>query len=292
MPQVFHQVSPQVSWLSPDSSTDRPVLGVISGERGSLIVDAGNSPAHARLLLDAIARHKLPAPAYLVLTHWHWDHVFGSASLSLPTFAHHETVRILKRMADFDWSDAALDQRVVDGLEIAFCRDMLKAELPYRSGLLISPPEMAISEQANVDLGGITCQLIHVGGDHAHDSTVVYVPEQRIMFLGDCIYDDIYHGPRRITTSKLLPLYDRLLAFDVDLYFPSHHPEPIPRSALVMECELMTVIGRSVDEIGDDRQAILSHLRRLFGHPPAQDQVEIMDAFLGGLRLPHVESVL
>jgi glyoxylase-like metal-dependent hydrolase (beta-lactamase superfamily II) len=292
MPQAFHQISPQISWLSPDSNTDRPVLGVISGERGSLIVDAGNSPAHARLLLDAIARRKLPAPAYLVLTHWHWDHVFGSASLSLPAFAHHETVRILKRMADFDWSDAALDQRVVDGLEIAFCRDMLKAELPDRSGLLISPPEMAISEGAGVDLGGITCQLIHVGGDHAHDSTVVYVPEQRVMFLGDCIYDDIYHGARRITTSKLLPLYDRLLSFDVDLYFPSHHPEPISRSALVEECNLMTVIGRSVDEIGDDRQAILSQLGRMFGHPPDQDQVEIMDAFLGGLRLPHVESVL
>ncbi len=292
MTHTFHQISPHVHWLSPDSTTDRPVLGVISGARGSLIVDAGNSPAHARILLKEIERHKLPAPAYLFLTHWHWDHVFGAARFSLPTFAHHETVRIVERMSQFDWSNAALDQRVRDGLEIEFCRDMLKAELPNRAGLVIRPPEIAISGQVNVHLGDVTCQLIHVGGDHAHDSTVAFVPEDRLMFLGDCIYDDLHHGPRRVTTQKLLPLYERLLAYDADCYLPSHHSEPITHQALAEECALLTKISQTVERLGDNRESILAALPQALGGPLETDHIEIADAFLAGLRLPEVESVL
>jgi glyoxylase-like metal-dependent hydrolase (beta-lactamase superfamily II) len=292
MKHTFHQISPHIHWLSPDSTTDRPVLGVISGTRGSLIVDAGNSPAHAQILLNEIDRCNLPTPSHLFLTHWHWDHVFGAARLSLPAFAHHETVRIVERMSRFDWSDAALDQRVRDGLEIEFCRDMLKAEQPDRSNLVIRPPEIAISEQVSVHLGDISCQLIHVGGDHAHDSTVAFVPEDRVMFLGDCIYDDLHHGPNRVTTEKLLALYERLLSYNTDYYLPSHHSEPLTRQALADEYVLMTKIGQTVERLGDDRESILAALPQTLEGPLETDHIEIADAFLAGLRLPEVESVL
>ena len=292
MSHTFHQVSSHVYWLSPDSATDRPVLGVISGERGSLIVDAGNSSAHAQILLNEINRHNLEVPSYLFLTHWHWDHVFGTDRFSMLTIAHDETVRIVKRMSQFDWSDAALDQRVHDGLEIEFCRDMIKAELPDRSDLIIRTPEIAISQQVTVHLGNISCQLIHVGGDHAHDSTVAFVPEEKIMFLGDCIYDDLHHGSRRVTTGKLLPLYERLLAFDTDYYLPSHHPEPLTYQALSDEYTLMAEIGRTVERISDDRYSVMNELEKRFGSPLETEQVEIAEAFLAGLRLPEVESIL
>lgn len=292
MQHSFNQISPHVYWLSPDPATDRPVLGVVSGNSGSLIVDAGNSSAHASTLLEKIQRHKLPAPRYLMLTHWHWDHVFGSHALSLPALAHHETVRIVGRMAQFDWSDEALDQRVAKGLEIEFCRDMIKAELPDRSGLVVRPPEIAISGQACLHLGGISCQLIHVGGDHSHDSMVAFVPEERVMFLGDSIYDDLHHGPRRVTTKNLLPLYEHLLAFDVENYLPSHHTEPVTRAALAEEFELMNKIGRTVERLGNDRTAILLTLPKILNRSLSQDHLDSADAFLAGLRLPDVESIL
>jgi glyoxylase-like metal-dependent hydrolase (beta-lactamase superfamily II) len=210
----------------------------------------------------------------------------------LPTFAHHETVRIVKRMSRFNWSDAALDQRVRDGLEIEFCRDMLKAELPDRSDLAIHMPEIAINEQVSVHLGEITCQLIHVGGDHAHDSTVAFVPEDKVMFLGDCIYDDLHHGPRRLTTEKLLPLYERLLAYDADYYLPSHHSQPMTRQTLAEEYTLMTRIGQTVKRLGDDREAILAALPQVLECPLETDHVEITEAFLAGIRLPDVKSIL
>src|SRR6476661_2596042 len=119
-----------IHWLPPYAPTDRPALGLITGRRETLLVDAGASAAHARLLLDGVAAHRLRPPTLLHLTHWHWDHVFAGGSFAVPTFASRETRRIVTGLATLPWDDAALDARVTEGTEIPFCRDMIRAELP------------------------------------------------------------------------------------------------------------------------------------------------------------------
>lgn len=286
---TFEQISPHVHWLSPDSTTDRPVLGVIHGTRGTLVVDAGNSGAHAEVLLRQIAQAGIAPPSFVALTHWHWDHVFGTAKLDLPTFSHSETQQVVREMAGLDWSDTALDRRVEVGAEIAFCRDMIKVELPDRSDLVLRPPDIAFTEQMTLDLGGVTCQIVHVGGDHASDSTIVYVPEDRVVFLGDCIYPDIYHVARRYTTERLFPLFDRLLAFDATCYLPGHHPEPMSRAAMVEEATLLKTIGRLVVKHEHDRDTILTELQRIISTPLDDDHIELVDTFLAGLPAPAHE---
>jgi glyoxylase-like metal-dependent hydrolase (beta-lactamase superfamily II) len=276
-------ITPHVYWLPANPATDRPMLGAVAGQHATLIVDAGNSPAHARLLLDEIARCGLPTPAYLALTHWHWDHVFGAATLGLTTFASGETRRIVGEMARQDWSDAALDRRVREGTEIAFCRDNIKAELPDRRGLVLKTPEIGFSESLELDLGGLTCRLVHVGGDHSADSSVVWVEDERVLFLGDCLYFDLYSGPDSLTTRRFLPLAERILSFGADFYMESHAPAPTPRREMEAFLEMTRTIGLAVDRTGPHRPAALSALQSRFGSPLTDDQLEIMDAFLAGL---------
>lgn len=287
----FTKIAPHVHWLSPDSSTDRPTLGAISGSRGTLIVDAGASPDHAATLRRAIAAAELPAPAFVALTHWHWDHVFGTCAWELPTFAHVETRRIVAEMATLDWSDAALDERVAAGTEIAFCRDMLRLELPDRSERALRPPDIAFSGTLDLDLGDVTARLVHVGGDHAHDSVVVYVPEERIVFLGDAAYPAIYGGPRRMTTAALFPLLDRLLDLEAAWYLGGHDPEPIAREAFAADAALLRAIGGIVETTRENSQALRAALGAAFGDI-TEDHADIADEFLAGIGLPpHARSV-
>ena len=51
---TLNQISPHVYWMAPDGNTDRPTLGVIAGTDATLLVDAGNSIAHAHLFLEAL----------------------------------------------------------------------------------------------------------------------------------------------------------------------------------------------------------------------------------------------
>ncbi|GIK37786.1 MAG: Zn-dependent hydrolase [Chloroflexota bacterium] len=274
----LNQISPHVYWLPPDSTTDRPVLGVVAGERSTLLVDAGNSPAHARLFLAEVARLPVALPQFLVLTHWHWDHIFGAATIGLPTLAHQETRRRLVEMAGWDWSDAALDKRVAAGVEIEFCRDMIKAELPDRSDLILRPPDIAFTRQVELDLGGISAQLIHVGGDHAPDSIIVFIPEERVVFMSDCLAPDLYHPPRRYTPRRLFPLMDQLLRCEADFYLMGHNPEPVSRAELETYTSRLRLIGQLVERLGPNRAAILAELGRF-----DQDDEEDLDCFLAGL---------
>lgn len=285
-PSNLNPISPNVYWLSPDDRTDRPILGAIAGEQRTLIVDAGNSPAHANLFLSELSTVDLAPPAFLALTHWHWDHVFGTSAINLPAFAHTETKRIVAEMARLDWSDEALDRRGEEGIEIEFCRDMIKAELPDRTGLRIKPPDIAFTTRIELDLGGVTCHIVHVGGDHAADCSIVYVQEDKIMFLGDCLGADLYSSAPSHTTKNLFPMIDLLLSYDADFYLAAHDPEPISRAEMVEYTTLLKLVGRRVDQLGANREAILSDLQGIIDTPLDNDHIEMVDAFIAGLSKP------
>lgn len=280
-PSKLNQLTEHVYWLAPDSATDRPVLGAIIGAHGALIVDAGNSTAHASLLLEALPANA--KPAYVVLTHWHWDHVFGAIAFDVPLIAHTETKRIVAEMVRLDWSNAALDQRVEEGTEIAFCRDMIKAELPDRSRLQLKAPDLSFDTRIELDLGGITCEVRHVGGDHSSDSSIVHVRGEDVIFLGDCLYEDLHHGPRHYTAGKLFPLIDTLLACNAEYYLLGHDPEPTSKQQMIEYTGMLKAVGGAVARFGAEREQVIRGHEQSTGRPMDSEQLEILDSFLAGL---------
>lgn len=108
--------------------------------------------------------------------------------------------------------------------------------------------------------------------------------EERVVFLSDCRYEDLYVAPRRYTTAKVFPLFERLLGLEADIYLGGHEPEPITRTALAAEAALLRQIGETVDRVGDDRDAVLAVLERQASQPLAEDWVEFADMFLTGIR--------
>ncbi|HSO26989.1 MAG TPA: MBL fold metallo-hydrolase [Anaerolineales bacterium] len=282
MRSELQQLTAHVYWLPPDATTDRPILGVVAGERRTLIVDAGNSPAHARLLRAGMALAGLGKGDYLALTHWHWDHIFGADTLGLTTFAHEATRQKIDEMLTWEWNDAALDRRVQEGVEIPFCRDMIQAEMPDRRLLKLRPVDIAYTEQVEIDLGGIHAQLLHVGGDHGADASAVYVPEDRVVFLGDCLGQAIYTSRPHYTIQRLFPLLDRLLALEVDYYLEGHNPQPAPRWEIEEYFAWMKTVGRIVQQYADDHEAAQAALSALSPTSQNDDPLELAELFWAG----------
>jgi glyoxylase-like metal-dependent hydrolase (beta-lactamase superfamily II) len=253
------------------------------GNSGALMVDAGNSPAHASLLLDALASMGQARPSFVVLTHWHWDHVFGISGSGIPIIAQRETTKMLRHMAGLDWNDEALDKRVEEGTEISFIRDMLKAEWPDRAFLRLRPPEISFTDELELDLGGVTCMIKHVGGDHSADSSMVYVAADDVLFLGDCLYEDHHHGPARYTRRKLFPLIKLLMSYNAERYLFGHEPVLMSGAQMAEYAAQLKAIGEEVDRAGADRIGILRAVRSMPGTLPEDERLQIVDAFLAGL---------
>jgi glyoxylase-like metal-dependent hydrolase (beta-lactamase superfamily II) len=208
----LERVSEHVWWLPP-GPPDRPSLCGVVGERWTLALDAGSSRAHTREFLAG-----LPArPAAVAYTHSHWDHVFGGAEIDGLVLAHALTARRLEELALVDWTD-----------EANVSEDM-RQELPAPRVVEIAQADVVFSQRIELDLGGVSVSVEHVGGDHCDDACVMLVEPDALLFLGDCLCA----SPTDVLmVDRALPLYDRILSYPAERYVEGHHPSVETRAEL------------------------------------------------------------
>ena len=285
-------ITERVSYLPGDPSTDRPVLGVVRGDRYTLLVDAGNSPAHAARLLGELRAAGIDNVRYVALTHYHWDHVFGIDTLrreGIVSLAERRTARRLEPFTTYDWDDDALDARVAAGLELPFCRDMIKAEMPNRDDLVVHNAEIVFRNRVTLDLGGVSVQIEHVGGSHADDSCVVYVPEQKVLFLGDCLYGDI-EGEYSYDTETFAELVDALRRYDAEWFVSGHDDGPESRDSLARTLGALQAVAQTVARYQFDTEAVIAALQDGYEMVMGEDGLELIAAFQAGIRKRRGEA--
>ena len=222
------KITEHVYWLPP-GPPDKPSLCAVAGERSTLWLDAGSSAMHARGFRDWLSSQGVAPPTSVVFTHSHWDHVFGAAELGAIVVAHSLTAEALRELAKTDWSDEALNARVARGEVSAAHAENVKEELPSPRDVRIAPADITFEDGLDFDLGGVSVRVRHVGGDHAADSCVMQVEPDRVLFLGDCLYQDPSEG---LTPERALPLHEAVLGFDAQAFVDGHGESMLTRTEL------------------------------------------------------------
>ena len=180
------RITDHVYWMPP-GPPDRPSLCAVVGDRRTLMLDAGSSAAHTRAFLDALLVASDTRPAAVVYTHSDWDHVLGGVEVGGIVIAHVLTAEGLSELANRDWSDEGLDRRLADGVSSAQHVANVKAELPSPRAVEVAPADIIFHDEIEIDLGGVTVRVRHIGGDHSADSCVMYVEPDGVLFMGDCV---------------------------------------------------------------------------------------------------------
>lgn len=288
----LRRISERVYWLPP-AKPDRPSLCAVVGEHATLMLDAGASDAHARRFLDALAAEGVAPPIAVVLTHSDWDHVFGAVEVGAPVIAHRLTDVALAELAATDWSDEALDARVASGERSPEHAANIKQEMPASRNVRVARADRLFEDGIDLELGGITVQARHVGGDHAADSTVIYVKQDRVLFLGDALYEstggEAGGAARTLTAERAFPLLDAVGAFDAELYVEGHTDTVMSRAEAVELLDQMRWAGQLVSEsFADgrslDEAAALAAAREDLRAEPSELQADLIRAFIAGRR--------
>ena len=98
----IHKLGGNFWYLTPVSLTDRPILGMVAGSKKTLMIDAGNSEEHVNYFLNELNNRGISTPDLVVLTHWHWDHIFGLSALSdTVSIASKETKEEMEKLIPF-----------------------------------------------------------------------------------------------------------------------------------------------------------------------------------------------
>lgn len=283
MNQKLTRISEHVVYLPPYQETDRPVLAAISGDKFTLLMDAGNSSNHAKLWLSQLAEHNIKGD-WLVLTHWHWDHVFGLSEMNMPALCNTETLERIREMQQLSWEDQAIDKRVLEGTEIPFCADAMKKELGMERDIRIAIPEITFSNKMSMDLGGVTCVIEHVGGDHSSDSTILYIPEEKILFLGDCLYANMYAKKWCYTKEKVTAMIAKLEQYDTEIAILSHGAEPLKKADFNAYIELLKQSSELTDRFQGNLKQVTDEMTSKLHRPLNDLENETIQFFIHGYR--------
>ena len=200
-------------WYMPfEEERDRPNLGYIRGERFSLAVDAGHSAAHVREFYALLNKENLPLPAITVLTHWHWDHTFGMHAVNGLCLANRKTNRYLA-----EWK-GKIEKNGPD--EFFSLHESIRREYGSRQEVIVKTADLVFSEEMAIDAGGCRVMAIQADAPHTDDSTLVYVAEDKTLFLGDSAGDDFFTGIRR--EDLCAKLYGTILRINPEICIEGH----------------------------------------------------------------------
>jgi glyoxylase-like metal-dependent hydrolase (beta-lactamase superfamily II) len=209
-------------WLipgDPDPDNIRGSVAIVADDEGSVIVDAGHSPAHAREIQSAMEAAGLPAARWLVYTHHHWDHVWGACAWpDVEIIGHVAGQEILQREAARPWSHRYLRDEVRANPRLGPSFRARALAMETWDGFTILPPRRTFTDELVLPTG---VRLRHVGGAHAPDSTIVLVPDSAVALLGDCYYPPSAHL-RAPDDAPDLTMVGGLVSDEYEWYVDSH----------------------------------------------------------------------
>ncbi|MEG6521546.1 MBL fold metallo-hydrolase [Desulfotomaculum sp. 1211_IL3151] len=218
------KINDRVFYYPHQPETDRPMLAYLKGDKIALAVDAGNSADHVDEFYKSLEVEGLRKPDITVITHWHWDHTFGMHHIHGLSLAHHKTNEFLE-------SEKA---KLSDNAYMQFLKKddkCLNREYANNKEIVIALSDIQFEKELTLNLGGITAKVFHAESPHSEDTVLIYVPEEKILFLGDSTSED-YFNNGYMDKDKLKAL-NRLIECTDCQYCILGHTDPLTKSDLL-----------------------------------------------------------
>ncbi len=156
-----------------------PNIGIIVGRDGVLVIDTGMGPKNAETVLGEVKKITSERIAYLTVTHFHPEHGMGAQVFPPGTITIYPMAQKTELMAK--GTDIV---RMFKG----FSSEIAELLEPVR----ITMPNVTFAEEAEVNLGDVSVQLLHWGPAHTLGDEFVFLPKQRILFGGDVVVNRFF----------------------------------------------------------------------------------------------------
>ena len=187
--------------------------GFIYTEEGIILVDAPLIPKQALDWREQIEEEYPDQPfLYLINTDNHRGHALGNQYFMPVKVIAHE--RAHKEMSGYTDN---FKERV---------RNSFKREPEIQSQLTnieIIPPHVTFTNRAKLLFGDREVELIFVGG-HTPATSIVWMPTERICFVGDILWVDQHPYMAQGNTLEWLAALELIRALDVEYLVPGHGP--------------------------------------------------------------------
>jgi len=156
-------------------------------------------------------KFKIPVK-YLVITHYHGDHIFG-----------------IKPFKDVCVLSSELTSKVMLNNETktryqVFIKDLAK-EGPIGEDIEYIVPNLLFSDKLIIQEDDMHIEIYHTGG-HTAGSSFISFPHEKVIFAGDLIFENTfpYAGDPTCDPEFLINALKKMQDINADIYIPGHGP--------------------------------------------------------------------
>jgi glyoxylase-like metal-dependent hydrolase (beta-lactamase superfamily II) len=195
--------------------------GFAAGELTTLIIDTGAN-ALAAATIHGYASAVRPGNRIAVIdTERHFDHIGGNGYFrerGIDVYGH---ASIERTEDEFRAEVAEFNAAIPDAAR----RGLGEAAVFY-AGTILANPNRPLRDGATLDLGGCSAEILLTPG-HTPSNLSVYVPEDGVLFCGDCLANGYVPNLDTGTTAdwrQWTESLDRLSRLDLRAIVPGHGP--------------------------------------------------------------------
>ncbi len=255
----------------------------VAGDDGILVIDTGIAPSLSVRYRTSIERAFARSDfAYVINTHYHFDHTDGNQVFADAVIIGHDRCReeMLGWAEQKDEFVARQRTRVagwrrqLEGLEpasnaAARLRDLIASYGrmcdDLENDFVPTPPTVTFSDRMTLHLGNLTAELYYWGqGTHTGDDVVVHVPEEGLVATGDLFYPDgIQFAVRSgADVPRQLEVLDAVLSGEVRQVVTVHN-RVMTREDLEIRRDYMTELWTALQAAHQQQEELPDVRRRL-----------------------------
>ncbi|WP_414642705.1 MBL fold metallo-hydrolase [Bradyrhizobium sp.] len=225
MPLKIEQVPGKPVWYSTgnpgipgkDNEGNTSNAGFVVTSDGVVVFDALGTPSLGWALLQQIRKITDKKIRYVVLSHYHADHIYG-----LQAFRDHTDAIIVaqERSGEYKDNDEIADEKASQRL------DQRRAALsPWvDANTRVVPPDITFNERMRITLGDRRLTLIYAGPAHSSSDIMMMVEPDGVLFAGDIVQNSRipFMNSDDVSTTQWLHALAEVEKLDPKFIIPGH----------------------------------------------------------------------
>ena len=215
--------------------------GFVATGDGVVVVDALGSPTLAGGLIDEIRRLTKEPIRYVIVTHYHADHIYGLQAFKAAgatiiahaegrEYLNSETARLrleASRQDLFPWIDETTK--------------------------LVPADRWLDQEQTTLHVGALDFVIRHVGPAHTPEDLVVYVPQRGVLFAGDLVFRGRIPFVGEADSERWIASLNKLIEIKPRIMIPGHGPMSTePLTDLELTRDYLQYLRKSMAEAAEN----------------------------------------
>lgn len=185
--------------------------GFVVTSQGVVVVDALGSPALAEAFIAAIRQVTSQPIRYVVVTHYHADHIYGLQAFKAVG------ATVIAHRAGLDYLQSDTAQR-----RLAASREELSPWIDERTQLVAA--DRWLDGDTVLELGDETFRIHPVGPAHTAEDVVVHAEHAGVLFAGDLVFRGRIPFVGQADSRQWIASLGRLIELRPRIVVPGHGP--------------------------------------------------------------------